>query len=107
VTINNSIYEFVKIKDYQPTIEDLSAFQGVYYSSELDVVYRLLVEDENKLMLKVYGRPALALKPTEQDTFYGDGFFFSNIKFIREDSGTVNTLEVSNGRTQGVMFKRM
>ncbi|MEP4890901.1 MAG: serine hydrolase domain-containing protein [Aliiglaciecola sp.] len=100
-------YEFEKLTLVEPSKAELLAYSGKYFSQELEVLYTISVNQDEQLMLKLYGSPELKLTPTEKDVFSSLGFLESDLTFIRDESGKVIKVEVSDGRTQGVMFERM
>ena len=87
--------------------EQLNEYTGRYFSNELEVLYTIAINEKNKLTVKLYTSPTLELVPLEQDTFSETSMINTDLIFIRNEIGKVTKLELSNGRTQGVVFERM
>ncbi|GAA6185747.1 serine hydrolase domain-containing protein [Aliiglaciecola sp. NS0011-25] len=100
-------YEFEKLTLVEPSRAQLLEYTGRYFSDELEVLYTISVNQDDQLMLKLYGSPELKLTPTEKDVFSSLGFLESDLTFIRDESGKVIKVDVSDGRTQGVIFEQM
>ena len=100
-------YEFKKLEPFDPTHEQLNEYTGRYFSNELEVLYTIAINEKNKLTVKLYTSPTLELVPLEQDTFSETSMINTDLIFIRNEIGKVTKLELSNGRTQGVVFERM
>ena len=93
------------IAPYDPTQEELKALEGKYLSKELETFYTLEVRDSTLLVL-IKNTKEIKLSPLDKDSYKGDVFFISEIKFIRDESGVVDGFTVSNGRTKGILFER-
>ncbi len=52
---NSKTRIYQKIADFNPKIEDLEAFEGDYYSKELDTSFSIQFNDANKLLFKMKG----------------------------------------------------
>ncbi|MBO7922825.1 hypothetical protein C7Y69_00450 [Alteromonas sp. KS69] len=100
-------YEFTKLELFEPSKEQLADYTGKYFSNELEVLYTIEIDEENSLTLKLYNLPELTLTPSERDVFSETYFLYSDLSFIRDENGKVTKIDISNGRTQGVMFERM
>ena len=85
----------------------MADYTGKYFSNELEVLYTIEIDEENSLTLKLYNLPELTLTPSERDVFSETYFLYSDLSFIRDENGKVTKIDISNGRTQGVMFERM
>jgi hypothetical protein len=84
--------------------EEWAAFAGEYRSDELDVIYRLAVEDGS---LRLY-TPAddERLEPGFVDYFTGEENSFVSLEFERDGTGAVTGFIVNAGRVRGVGFER-
>lgn len=94
-----------KLEPYDPSLEDLQAFVGKYYSEELETFYNLEIE-EDQLIARHVNMKAIKLEPVEADQFAGSVFFFGEVKFARDAQQQVTGFQVSNGRTSGMAFVR-
>ena len=89
---------------------DLEAYAGRYFSSELEVVYTLALED-GALVARIPGvADTFSARETTADTFVvtAYGGFPITLAFERDASGAVSGFEAdAAGRTRGVTFERM
>ena len=81
-----------RLPPYEPSKEDLSAYTGLYYSSELNTVYTIVMKD-NRLKMKPSG---LNLAPKEPDVFASP--WLGEYRFERSDDGNVSGFVVQNVR---------
>jgi CubicO group peptidase (beta-lactamase class C family) len=88
-----------------PTAEALKAYEGRYFSEELEVFYDVTVE-EGKLIAEALWMEPITLSHREGDEFSGSTFFFGTVAFERDDAGGVTGFVASNARTRGVRFER-
>jgi hypothetical protein len=88
---------------WEPTAEDLAAFEGRYYSEELETFYTIVLEDDE--LVRHHRRlDDATLTAGEEDTFSGGGLTLS---FERDRNGVVIGFYVANGRTRDVRFQRV
>jgi CubicO group peptidase (beta-lactamase class C family) len=90
---------------WEPSEDELKNFTGTFYSDEIKTVYTLVTEEES-LMLKHYQMDPVQLNPAQEGEFAG-GFPIGNISFIENSDGDITGFTVSNGRTRGVLFKKI
>jgi hypothetical protein len=88
---------------WEPTVEDLADFEGVYFSEELETFFTVALEDE-VLVVHHRRRDDANLTASEEDTFSGGGLTYS---FERDRNGKVIGFYVANGRTRDVRFERV
>ncbi|GAB2702691.1 serine hydrolase domain-containing protein [Aliiglaciecola aliphaticivorans] len=105
--LSSDRYEFTKLDIFEPTKKQLADYTGKYFSNELEVLYTIGMNEEDSLTLKLYNLPELTLVPSEPDVFSETTTIYSDLSFIRDASGKVTGISLSNGRTQDVMFERM
>lgn len=91
--------------DWAPTLATLRGLAGRYYSSELETVYTLVVEDDS-LVAKHRRHADFELTPREPDVYEGAGFF-GTARFERDASGRVTGMRVSNGRVRNLLFEKV
>ena len=92
---------------WEPTVEDLTAFEGRYFSEEIETFYTVRFEGE-KLMLHQRRIGSLDLTPGREGVFnsLGLGGEFT-ISFARDRNSQVIGFYLSNGRTRDVRFERV
>jgi len=91
--------------EWEPSEDELQKYTGTFYSHEIRTVYTLVTEDES-LVLEHYQMDPVQLNPAQVGEFAG-GFPVGNISFIENSSGDITGFTVSNGRTRGVLFKKI
>jgi len=99
-------FEIVPFEPYRPGPDQLAAFEGDYFSDELQTFYEIALKD-TLLVLHIPNTSEIKLSPVEEDVFKGDVFFIGQMEFHRDDRGWVKGFEVSNGRTRGIRFEKL
>jgi CubicO group peptidase (beta-lactamase class C family) len=84
------------------TAEQLSEYAGDYYSEELDITYRIVVEN-GKLLIKVRNAPRGILSSQSKDEF---GLLGATFSFARNDQRQIIGFALSGGRAKGIQFVR-
>jgi len=90
---------------YEPSLEELQACEGRYFSKELDVFYKLELHDST-LVLLIRNTPEIELSVLKEGVYKGDVFFIGELAFLEDDAGGVSGFTASNGRTKGILFQR-
>jgi CubicO group peptidase (beta-lactamase class C family) len=85
--------------------KDLEAFQGVYWSDELETQYTIKLKD-GKLTAEHIRHGSVGLLPTVQDQFATREWFMTQVKFQRDASGQISGVTMGGGRLTGILFKR-
>jgi hypothetical protein len=85
------------------TIAELEAYAGDYYSPELNVNYRLQM-DEGKLMFRLPGREPLELTPMFAETFENPDW--GAFDFSRDTENAVSGFRLHSGRVRNLEFTR-
>ncbi|MCK4991884.1 MAG: hypothetical protein KAS29_15400, partial [Bacteroidales bacterium] len=98
-------YEMEAIPPYAPTLEDLKAYTGTYFSKELGVFYNLELHDST-LVLLIRNTEEVELSAVKEDIYNGDVYFIGEVAFERDPSGMVTGFAASNGRTRGIRFEK-
>ena len=94
-----------RVENAELTGETLDAYAGRYFSEELETFYEVTVEDGALVAHHVDMEP-LPLRHTGGDDFSSSVIFLNTIAFQRAGNGRVTGFNVSNGRTQGVWFRK-
>ncbi len=80
---------------------DFQVYTGTYYSEELDINYKILLE-EKTIKLQVGNNPAMKCTITELDQFSSP---FGMIRF-QKDNGNISGFELDSGRVKNLKFKK-
>ena len=94
------------VPPYEPTLEELEALTGRYFSKELDVFYNLKIQDST-LVILIRNTPEIELSSIKEDVYTGNVYFIGEVEFLRDKVGRVTGFEASNGRTKGIGFERL
>jgi len=97
------------IQIVSPSVDQLAEYAGDYYSDELQVTYKLVVEDD-KLYLRHPNTPPNPFKPGLSDMFYmSDMFNVSDISlyFIRNEGTKISGFVMNGGRAKNIPFQKM
>ena len=86
--------------------EQLIQFTGTFYSEELSTSYTIELH-EDKLVAKHMRGSNIEFKPVKEDLFTGNQWYFSTIKFDRDDTHKIKGLLVSSGRVRNLLFKKV
>jgi len=105
LTLHQNGNHIARKVEWEPSADVLEKYTGTFYSREISTVYTLATEDES-LKLKNYQMDPVQLNPAQEDEFAG-GFPIGNISFIENSEGDITGFTVSNGRTRGVLFKKI
>ncbi|MEM9929543.1 MAG: hypothetical protein AAF840_06980, partial [Bacteroidota bacterium] len=93
--------DFVKYADAVVT-QDVT---GQFFSRALNSTLTLR-SDNGNIYLKAPKRDELKLNPVKKDLFKGAGRLFSKVEFVRDATGAVSHLLVSNGGSLNVRFEK-
>lgn len=90
---------------WAPTVAELAAYAGRYFSEELETFYEVTVKD-GKLVVTNRRLDATTLQPGAKETFTGTG---SNVTFVfeRDRNGQVIAFYAGNGRARDIRFGRV
>ena len=86
------------------TPEQLTEFEGNYYTEELDTTYSIRVH-ENQLVAQHIRHDDILLTYTG-DHFLGNAWFFPEIRFTRDDTGQVTGFRLTGGRVRNLHFQK-
>jgi hypothetical protein len=82
----------------------LQAFAGDFTSTELSTTYTLALRDE-RLMLQIPGRAAIALQPVFADGFAGS--LVGVVKFTRDAQGRADGFTLNTNGARNLRFDRV
>ena len=84
--------------------EQLTEFEGDYYTEELDTTYSIRVQG-NQLVAQHIRHDDILLTSTG-DHFIGNVWFFPEIRFTRDDTEGVTGFYLTGGRVRNLRFKK-
>lgn len=85
----------------------LGDYVGRYFSDELETFYEVTVDDGSLVLRHIDAAEPLPLRHTGGDDFSASVVFLNTIAFQRAGNGRITGFTVSNGRTRGVLFRKM
>ena len=86
------------------TPEQLSEFEGDYYTEELDTTYTIGVQG-NQLVAQHRRHDDISLTCAD-DHFVGDAWFFPEVHFSRDDTGQVTGFRLTGNRVKNLRFEK-
>ncbi|MFK7767754.1 MAG: serine hydrolase, partial [Mariniblastus sp.] len=89
-----------------PTVEELRAFTGRYYSSELDCSYTIRFDNE-RLVVDHVRFQGVRLIPVADDVFRNDGWRFTTMQFERASDGKPTSFRIHSLRNRNLEFVRL
>jgi CubicO group peptidase (beta-lactamase class C family) len=93
------------IKSEPLTPEQLTEFEGDYYTEELDTTYSIRVHGD-QLVAKHIRHDDILLTDTDGH-FLGNTWFFPKIHFKRDDTGHVIGFRLTGGRVRNLRFEKL
>jgi CubicO group peptidase (beta-lactamase class C family) len=94
------VYE--PVPEFTPTVADLGAYAGEYYSADAEVALIAVVEGD-RLILRRRPDTRIALTPVYPDAFDGS---LGRVRFMRDASGRITELSVRQDRVWDMRFTR-
>jgi len=98
-------FELERVAPYDPTLEELQALTGKYFSKELETFYTLELRDTT-LTLLIRNTEEIELSALKEDSYKGNIYFIGELVFQRDDRGQVTGFTAANGRTRGIVFEK-
>lgn len=92
------------IKSKPLTPEQLTEFAGDYYTEELDTTYTISVRDDGLVAQHI--RHSDILLTYTDGHFFGNTWFFPEIRFIRDDTGRITGFRLTGGRVRNLYFEK-
>jgi hypothetical protein len=84
---------------------DLSPYEGVYWSEELETQYTMVVK-AGKLFAVHPHHGEIPLTVLAKDRFSAPEWFMPNVVFARDSSDRINAATLGGGRVVGIRFTR-
>lgn len=95
-----------KVEPFTPNKDDLMAFQGTYFSEELEATYTLSLKD-GTLIAQHRRHDDATLSPTTPDTFTTTHWFMASVRFTRDRSRQITGFEATHSRSRNVRFDKV
>ena len=98
--------EFEAVRLAAPTISELRAYTGEYYSDELRVTYRVALEDGKLYLLHENPHktgPKRPFLPTFEDRFL---LGRNHLHFFRDERGDIDAFTMNAGRVRNIRFSK-
>lgn len=106
VSMQGQVITANRLPDFDPASVNLKELTGLYFSDELNTGYTFVIEGE-KLIARHFRTGDVKLTPLKENVFTGDQWYFAQIEFLRDQSGSVSGCLVSSNRIKHVKFNRM
>jgi CubicO group peptidase (beta-lactamase class C family) len=87
----------------QASAAELAAYAGDYYSPELEIQYRLRMQDDS-LVFDLDGEEPREMSPMFGETFEAPEW--GAFEFIRGDDGRITSFKLQSGRVRNLLFTR-
>jgi CubicO group peptidase (beta-lactamase class C family) len=98
------ITQFESFEKREPTRQELRAYEGSYYSPEIETTYKIQL-DNAKLTGYHVRHGDFPIKVLKKDVMDG-GYPLGIIKVQRDSSGNILGIRVSNGRVRNLWFRK-
>ncbi len=93
-----------EVKPESLTSEQLTEFEGDYYTKELDTTYTISVRGDGLVAQHI--RHNDILLTYTNDYFLGDAWFFPEVRFTRDDAGRVTGFKLTGNRVRNLYFEK-
>lgn len=104
---NGQVYEMQSVVPFDKTAVDLSEYIGEFYSEEISNVYDLKVLENQLLAVPQNIRlKKILLNPMKVDLFRGNSPSYSEVKFVRDDHGSITGFKISSERVKNLFFHK-
>jgi hypothetical protein len=106
ITQPGAVNEGVRVEPVTLEAAALAQYEGDFWSDEMLTQYTIAARD-GKLWLSHLKHGEGPLEPVAPDAFASSFWFIPEVKFVRDDSGTVTALKLGGGRVTGVTFRKV
>ena len=96
----------IYLKPFDTTTINLSELTGLYYNSELNTTYNLIIKD-NALVATNDLNDNILLTPLRSDVFTSFNNYFGKVEIIRNEEGTIISLSVSGQGFKNMLFNKV
>ncbi len=106
VSLGRQHLEAARLDPFDLEAVDISEYVGRYYSEELSTAYEFILNNR-EIIARHQRNSDIVLRLMKEDTFAGSAWYFSEVKFERDELGKVIGCKVTNGRVRNLRFKKM
>ena len=96
----------IHLKPFDTTTINLSELTGLYYNSELNTTYKLIVKDDALVATNDLNNNII-LSPLQPDIFTSLTNYFGKVEVIRNEQGKVISLSVSGQGFKSMAFNKI
>lgn len=94
---------YVRVQPHRPEATVLDSYRGTYVSEEIEPVYRIVLQEGNRLVLHRWKARPVELKPALPDVFFTT---LGTIRFTRDPSGAVSGFILNGNRVRNFKFTK-
>lgn len=105
VSIQGQMITANRIPDFDPASVNLKELTGLFFSDELNTGYTFVIED-GRLIARHFRTGDVKLTPVKENVFGGDQWYFGQVEFLRDQSGSVTGCKISGSRAVNLIFSR-
>ena len=106
VTVGNEVIDGNRVELYNPTTEDLKEYTGRYESDELEVMFKLAVDEKGLFVDFKKQDEDNYMKPLIKDIFGSMGGY-STLSFQKDKEGKITGFCVDSGRLRNLKFVKV
>ncbi len=106
VTVGNEVIDGNRVEPFKPSADQLKAYTGLYQSDELEVRFRLSINDKGLFVDFKKQDDENHLQPLIKDVFGSPGGY-STLSFQRDKEGKITGFHVDSGRLRNLKFEKV
>lgn len=88
------------------TSTDLNAFAGIFFAKEIGTAYEVSTKD-NQLTINNLRTTDIPFTPIKDGIFVSGTWWFSNVTFEKDNTGTVTGFRLSTSDVKGLLFEKI
>jgi CubicO group peptidase (beta-lactamase class C family) len=96
-----------KLKAFDPSKVDLTAYVGTFYCPELETSYKVVIEKDKLVAKHIRHEPIELIVSPTKDAFSSQTWFMGQVVFNRNEKNEVTGLSVGSGRVRNVKFTKL
>lgn len=102
----NGDHPGTRVDTKEPVAMDSAELTGQYYSPELETIYTIAKKGDGLKLIHVH-HGEVDLKIVDKDKLNAPWWFVQNIEVVRNPSGAITGIRMSNGRVVNLWFKKL